>query len=419
MRRRLIGRNRGTVLIIVIVMLMFTAAALTTFLDRASNDLLVAEHVKVSNRLREDAYSALEVTLGVLMDFQQAQGGTLRAPSEGWGDPLAWAGWSPPSGHKVDVAFVDESGKLPLIQTNATTMLTLFEAWGLSQNDAQHLTDVLRVWIHNDYLPQVAPTPDYEESAVPYDQPLRSLRSYDELAAIDYAKDIFYDANGRKTDLWWRFYNDFSLFNYPTPNVNAANQDLLAGVGQFDPEQQKAITDFLADKGDFVTPNPMGAQWFTSGSDLKRVVGAVGNPAPFGASIAALQINITVHEKKSIYRLSVIVSPSQGGARTVNTTATAAHQSVANAANGENATANPLGPSGPNNTATNAQTSAAAAGTVNIQFPFTILEIEENDQILTPPTLPPLQITGSYVSPTDAPSSAPSSASSSSSSAHP
>lgn len=399
-------------LVIVIIMLIFTATALTAFLDRASNDLLVAEHIKVANRLREDAYSALETTLGVLEDFRQAGGGSLRTPNEGWGDPLGWAGWSPSAGHTVEVSFQDESGKLPLIQTKATTMMNLFEAWGLSQDDAQHLTDVLRVWMHPDYLPVVAPNPDYEQDAIPYDQPLRSMRSYDELAAIDYAKDLFYDANGRKTDLWWRFYNDFSLFNYATPNINAANPEVMTALGQWDPEEQQNITDYLAGKGDFVTPNPLGVQWFSSSSDLQRVVGAGGNPTLFGEAIFALRVNITVHEGKSIYRLSAVVAP-QGGARTVNTTATAAHQSVTNAANGENSTTNPLTPSGPNNTATSAQTSAAAAGTVNINFPFTILDIKENDQILDPPPLPPLAPSGSLGSPSAAASSGQASTSSS------
>lgn len=406
MRTRRTARDRGTVLVIVIVMLMFTATALTAFLDRASNDLLVAEHIKVANRLREDAHSALETTLAVLEDFRQADGGSLHSPSEGWGDPLAWAGWSPSAGHTVDVSFVDESGKLPLIHTNATTMMNLFEAWGLGQDDAQHLTDVLRVWMHPDYLPVVAPSPDYEQDAIPYDQPVRSMRSYDELAAIDYAKDLFYDAEGHKTDLWWRFFNDFSLFNYPSPDINAANPEVMTALGQWNAEQQQDITDYLAGKGDFVTPNPLGVQWFSSSGDLQRVVGGFGYPNLFAEAITALRINITVHEGKSVYRLSAVVAP-QGGAHTVNTTATAAHQSVTNATNGENTASNPLTPNGPNNTATSAQTSAAASGTVNINYPFTILEIKENDQILTAPPLPPLAITGSFSSSSPSASSGP------------
>lgn len=381
-------------LVIVLLMLIFTATALTAFLDRASNDLLAASRIKTANRLRPEAYSALDTTLGVLEDFIQADGGALHSPGEGWGDPLSWAGWSPAPGDKVDVSFVDESGKLPLIHTNATTMLNLFEAWGLSQDDAQHLTDVLRVWMHPEYLPVVAPSPDYEQDAVPYDQPLRSMRSYDELAAIDYAKDLFYDTNGHKTDLWWRFYNDFSLFNFNSPNINAANPEVMTALGQWDQSQQQDITDYLAGKGDFVTPNPLGVQWFSSASDLQRVVGAFGNPGQFVETITALRINITVHEGKALYRLSAVVAP-QGGARTVNTTATAAHQSVTNASNGENSANNAFTPNGPSNTATGAQSSAASSGTANINYPFTVLEIHENDQILTAPDLPPLAIPGS------------------------
>lgn len=380
----------GTILVIVVILLIFAATALAAFLDRASNDLLVASHLKVSNRLREDAYSALETTLGVLEDFYHADGNALHSPGEGWGDPLGFAGWTPAAGHKVEVSFADESGKLPLIHTDQTTMVALFESWGLSQDDAQHLTDVLRVWVHPDALPVVAPTADYEtDPGVPYDRPLRSLRTYDELAAIDYARDVLYDASGRPNEMWWRFYNDFSLFNYTTPNINGASPEVLAALGQWTGPQLQNIADFLAGKGDFVTPNPLGVQWFSSTTDVRRVTGGLGAPGKFGTAISALRILVTVHEGGSVYRVSAVVAP-QGGARTVTTTATAAHLSASNAQNGENQPTNPLQAGGPGNTASTQQTAAANAGTVNLRFPFTILEIRENEQILTPPELPPL-----------------------------
>lgn len=384
--------RRGSVLVIVMVTIVFAVAALAAFLDKASNDLLVASHVKTANRMREDAHSALEVTLGVLADFMAADNNALRSPAEGWGtDPLAWAGWTPADpNHTVEIAFEDESGKLPLIHVGKNEMLQFFEstAWNMQQDDAQHLVDVLYGWMHNNYTPVIAPTDDYEQDATPYDPPYRAMRSYDELRAIDYAKDIFYDPSGAPTPLYWQFVSDFSLFNYPKPDINGSNADIQTGLGQLTPSQEQNISDYQSGKGDYVNPAMPGPQWFSSDSDVKKVAGGQGNMNAFQTTIAALRITVTVHEGGSTYKLSAIVAPTQGGATAVMTTATDAKKNTSNSQNGEANNA-PATSSGPKTTATNAQASAATATNVNIQYPFTILEIQENDQIVTPPPPPP------------------------------
>ena len=242
------------------VTLLFTAAALVAFLDKASNDLLVEAHVTVANRLRIDAYSAVEVTLAVLQDFLQADSG-LHSPSEGWSDPLAWAGWSPEDGNRVEVSFEDESGKTPAGPRQRNNLSNLFQiAWQMNPADAQHLSDVILSWMQKSYVPTTGISPDYEQSTIPYDPPLRPMRSFSELAAIDYAKDIFYD-DGLPNDLWWRFHNDFSIFNYGKPDINGANADVMAAVGQFDDDQQQNVSNYLAGTGDY-TVSTLGKQWF-------------------------------------------------------------------------------------------------------------------------------------------------------------
>jgi hypothetical protein len=376
----------------VMVTLIFTVAALVAFLDKASNDLLVESRSRVADRLRMDAYSALEVALAVLEDFRQADGG-LRTPNEGWSDPLGWSGWAPQDGNTVDVSFQDESGKFPLIHANQQNLNDTFQAWGMSQGDAQHLTDVLLAWMRKDYVPETGLTPDYERMAFSYDAPLRTMRSYGELAAIDYAKDVLYDSDGRPNDLWWRFYNTFSMFNYRQPNINAVNNDVLAGVGQFDDTAIQNITNYLAGVGDYKATSPLGKQWFQSVTDVRGVVGQVGKVNEFGTTIAALRVFITVHDQASQFRLSVVVAP-QGGATTVITTATDVKNATANGDSGE--TTASTGSSG-TNAATSARSSSSAptasqsdssASRANIRYPFTILEIRENDEILTPPPPP-------------------------------
>ncbi len=62
----------GSIIILVMVTLLFTSAALVAFLDRAGTDLMVDARSAQAARMRPDAYSALEVTLAVLQDFRRA-----------------------------------------------------------------------------------------------------------------------------------------------------------------------------------------------------------------------------------------------------------------------------------------------------------------------------------------------------------
>ncbi len=264
-------------------------------------------------------------------------------------------------------------------------------SWQMTQNDAQHLTDVILAWMQQNYIPTSAISPDYEQSDIPYDPPLRAMRSFGELGAIDYAKEVFYDKLGRPNDLWWRFYSDFSIFNYRNPDINGANSDVLTAVGQFTDDQQQKVAGFLAGSGDYST---LGQQWFLNGTALRGVVGAVGNSGSFSTTISALRILVTVHEgPHSQFRLSVVVAP-KGGAKTVETTATDMKKGASNSGTGETGTtvsatgetAQSVNQS--NETPTTAQAAAAAAGTAALQYPFTILEVLENDQIPVQPPPP-------------------------------
>jgi len=76
-RRRLL---RSSILVVVLITLLFAAAALTALVEKAGNDLMVEVRQADARRLRQEAFSALEVTLAVLEDFRQADSG-LRSTS--------------------------------------------------------------------------------------------------------------------------------------------------------------------------------------------------------------------------------------------------------------------------------------------------------------------------------------------------
>jgi type II secretory pathway component PulK len=190
--------NRGSVILIVLITIMFAAVALTLFIEKASTDLLVDAREADAVRLRMEAYSALETTLGVLEDFRLVIG-ALHNPAEGWGDPLRFANYVPASGRTIEVQFEDESAKISLPQVKDSTMIEVFKSWGLNQQDAQKLTDALMGWMKKEHVSSGAGSPrpeDYDRGELPFAPPDRSLRSFSELASIDYARTVFFDEAG-------------------------------------------------------------------------------------------------------------------------------------------------------------------------------------------------------------------------------
>jgi general secretion pathway protein K len=366
--------------VLVLVTLVFTAAALTAFVEKAGSDLMVEVHRSDAKRLRQEAFSALEVTLAVLEDFREADNG-LHSTAEGWGDPLTWAEWQPSEGRTVDVSFRDESGKIPLAHADPTTLTNMFEAWQLPPTDAERLADAIEGWMVKGYSYTTTLAPDYADASVPYAEPQRALRSFTELAAIDDAKDFFFDENGQPNGNYWRFVDDFSLFNFPQPNANGANSDVMASVGQYTDIQRQHINDFLNGTGQYAND---GQQWLQNSAQLAAVAGLGGSAGAFGTTISALRINVTVHDGRSQYRVSVVVSP-QGGATTNQTVATNATAAATNASTtAATSITNNAQPSSTANSAT-----AAAAASQSINYPFTLLEILEDDDIPQPPPVLP------------------------------
>lgn len=376
---------RGSVLVIVMITLLFTAFALVAFIEKAGNDLLVEQHDAEARRLRMEAYSALEVTLAVLEDFRQAMNG-LHSPAEGWGDPLTFAGYTPTEGRTVEIAFEDESGKISLPRTDAATLSRLFQTWELTKADADTLADALMGWMQRGHIYSSAVTPDYDQQTPPYQAPLRPLRSYEELAAIEVVKDKFYDADGRPNDLWRKFAAAVSLLNYAKPNLNGARPDALLAVGQFELTQQQNLNDYLAGNGAFTAQGP-GV--FQNMADAQRIAGPTGNLGAFATTISALRIIVTVHDGLSQFRLAAVVTPQGGGATTVTTNATSTRtQASANATrtvSQQQSQSNAAQANTRRTTTGNRQTGGARS----LNYPFTLLEIRENDEIPLPPAPPP------------------------------
>jgi hypothetical protein len=372
---------RSSVLIIVLITIAFAALAVSLMIERASTDLLVEARAATANRLRADAYSALEVTLGVLNEFIQADG-ALHSPAEGWSDPLTFAGYEPPSGRKVEVSFVDESGKLSLPHTTANQLTNLFQSWGVSQSDAENLADALLTWMSKDHVASTdAGTPDYDRAAIPYAAPQRSLRSFDELAAIDFVNKKFFDEHGQPNDLWRKFASAFSLYDFDPPNLNSGAGSTLTALGQSDPAFQKQVSSYLKGTGQF---QQQGPGYFKDTSDVTNILGAQSVPQGVGTQILALRIIVTVYQGNSSFRLEAVVTqPNQAKAiaSTEQTSTSTSNSTVTTPST-------PGGAAGPGSSGSGVlpatSNGSGAQAPPQLNYPFTLLEVREEISGNTP-----------------------------------
>ncbi|MFT3782945.1 MAG: type II secretion system protein GspK [Nibricoccus sp.] len=365
------ARARGSVILIVLITIIFASVALFAFMERASNDLLVESREYSASNLRLEAYSALETTLAVLDDFRQANG-SLKSPAEGWGDPLAWAGYTPAEGRTVEITFIDESGKFSLPNVTQATLLNLFKDWGLAQSEGEIVADAILGWMKKEYVPSSASAPDkedYEREEIPFLPPGRPLRSFDELATIAVARDVFYDENGQPNELWHRFANAFSLYAYSTPSLNGASSELLAGLGVSDSGQQKQLNDFLAGRGLYENQGP---GYFKSPEDAAAIVGAQSPATQLSTQIRALRIIVTVREGQSSFRINTLVSPPNGATIPV-VQPTQKDTSSQNSSQTQ-----------PTPTPSAGSSSSSTQTAKKLNYPFTILEFRENDEMPMP-----------------------------------
>jgi general secretion pathway protein K len=374
---------RGSVLLIVLVTLVFATSALLLFIEKASTDLLVPIREADASRLRLEAYSALETTLAVLEDFREVCEG-LHSPAEGWGDPLAFAGYEPGEGRTVEVTLEDESAKLSLPSTKPEDLVALFKHWQVPQTEAERIADSLLGWIKKDHTPTAigAPTPqDYESAALPFAPPGRSLRSFDELASIEGVRQAFFDEAGNPNELHQRFVETFSLYRYNAPNINGNRLEPLLAQESLDEQQQQRITEYLTGGGTYQTQGP---GFFKNARSIAAVAGGQPSKLGYGMTVQALRIIVTVREGLSSFQLATVVAPADG-AKVVPASNTQEKDAAAAPAGDKDAPPEPP----PATPATPAEPSSSPATAVpeaaDLKYPFTFLEIRENDNKVPPP----------------------------------
>jgi general secretion pathway protein K len=365
--------SRGSVVVVVLVTLLFASLLLTRLIESSSTDLLIAMRIADRDHLRADAHAALETTLAALVDFRTVDGG-LYAPTQGWNDPLGYAGYVPREGVTVDVAFEDESAKLSLPRMNLDTMNALLVQLGLTAPDAARVADALFVWTHKGHIAAETATSAtvYEQADPPSAPPYRSLRSFDELAAIAVAKDFFYETNGRPKPLWNDFTRAVSLYQFSATNLNSASPTVLLATG-WDATQADTLQKYLTTAVSATKTKP----YIRTVAEARRQVGnaAMRN---LGATIECLRITVTVHQGAAQLKLSALVT--SGGQAVLPVSLAASPESTTAATTSRTAASSPA----------QAKTSATTTASSNsLRYPFTVLELTETTIPDAPPTTLP------------------------------
>lgn len=345
--------RRGSVIVVVLVTLIFAALLLTRIIESGSPDLLIAMRQADRERLRADAYGALETTLAVLMDFRVVDGG-LYSPAQGWADPLDYAGYVPREGVTVAVAFEDESAKLSLPALTPDGLELLLVQLGLQDAEAARVADAMFVWMHQGHaaVDSSAGASAYERGDPPATPPLRPLRSFGELASILVARDHFFDADGRPTPLFDAFQRAVSLYRFNGTNVNSAGEAALRASG-WDDRQSQTLRQHL----DVPTRTGSNRPYLRSVQEARQVA---GNPAMqnLGVQVQVLRIHVTARQGAAQLTLSALVTwPGVA--------------SLPGAAPG-----NPQRPNRPNG----GQAGVPAAGESSansLRYPYTVLEVIE------------------------------------------
>lgn len=326
------SRQRGAVIVLVLVTLLLASFLLTAFIRRSGTELLADARAHLGRELRAEAYSALESALAVVA-AQRALDGELHRIDPGWTDALARSGYEPLAGREVAVEFEDETGRISLPLAEVGVLRVALTGAGLDQSRGEQMAHTLRDWMRpGDADASSQPdAPDYHRHEPAYRPARRPLLAWSELAAVEMDRRLFFDEDGNATGVSRALMRDFSLHAFSRSNLNTASPTVLAAMGF-------GLAEVRAVEARRTAGHPQDAIWRSS-EEAAQALGAGNLPPMTGTQVELLRVTIAVHQGSVHYRLAVVVRLTSSG------------QPAA---------------------------SAAPAERKRVDYPFAVLEIQEN-----------------------------------------
>jgi general secretion pathway protein K len=299
-------RRRGSVIIVVLVLITLASLLLARFMEDNSLELSMATREADRRRLRADAQSELELALAVIAEIRSIDLNKVHAPSQGFDDPHAYAGFPPREGLQVSFEYEDESAKLPLSVLTKNDLVQLLYSLGMEQRDAERVSDAIVAWQSKSYesLEEEASDAAYQRATLSYRPARRPIRSFEEFRAMGVAKDFFFDEQGRATPIFRAFRDCVSLFVFPQANINTASDAVLLSQG-LDENQLALIRDRQVEIGRRIVGTP---PYFRVANEVRQLIGGGAPLQKFDDEIILMWVRVTVKEGLSKCRVSALVA---------------------------------------------------------------------------------------------------------------
>ena len=299
-------RRRGSVIIVVLVLITLASLLLARFMEDNSLELSIATHEADRRRLRADAQSELELALAVIAEIRSIDLNKVHAPSQGFDDPHAYAGFPPRDGLQVQFEYEDESAKLPLSVLTKNDLIQLLYSLGMEQRDAERVADAIVAWQSKSYesLEEEASDAAYQRATLSFRPARRPIRSFEEFRSIGVAKELFFDERGRATPIFQAFKACVSLYTFPQANINTASDAVLLSQG-LDENQLALIRERQAEIGRRIVGTP---PYFRVTSEVRQLIGGGANLAKFDDEIILMWVRVTVKEGLAKCRVSALVA---------------------------------------------------------------------------------------------------------------
>ncbi|NBV48925.1 MAG: hypothetical protein EBR95_07820 [Verrucomicrobia bacterium] len=298
-------RRRGSVIIVVLVLITLASLLLARFMEDNSLELSMATREADRRRLRADAQSELELALAVIAEIRAIDLNKIHAPSQGFDDPHAYAGFPPRDGLQVQFEYEDESAKLPLSVLTKNDLIQLLYSLGMEQRDAERVSDAIVAWQSKSYesLEEEASDAAYQRATLSFRPARRPIRSFEEFRSIGVAKEMFFDERGRPTPIFQAFKSCVSLYTFPQANINTASDAVLLSQG-LDENQLALIRERQAEIGRRIVGTP---PYFRVTSEVRQLIGGA-NLEKFDDEIILMWVRVTVKEGLSKCRVSALVA---------------------------------------------------------------------------------------------------------------
>lgn len=301
-----VRRRRGSVIVVVLVLITLASLLLARFMEDNSLELSLVTREADRRRLRADAQSELELALAVIAELRAIDLNKIHAPAQGFADPHAHAGFPPREGLRVTFEYEDETAKLPLSTLDKNALIQLLYSLGQEQRDAERVADAIIAWTSKKYesIDPDAADAAYQRAALSYRPARRPIRSFEEFRAIGVANDFFFDDQGRPTPLFEEFQKCVSLYNLPFTNINTAADAVLYAQG-LDETQLALLRERQAEMAKKTYGQPA---YFRRTHDVRQLVGGNAPLQRFDDEVCLLWVRVTVQEGLARCRVSALVA---------------------------------------------------------------------------------------------------------------